>query len=45
MIIRRSNEIEMQQLDVFSKGYAHLSIDAGTIRHVQTLDFILIGEG
>jgi hypothetical protein len=28
MIIPRSAEIERQQLDMFSKGYAHLSVDA-----------------
>jgi hypothetical protein len=45
MTIRHSAEIERQQFDIFSRGYAHLSIDGGTIRHVQTLDSIFIGEG
>jgi hypothetical protein len=43
--MRRSAEIEKQQLDVFSKGSAHLSINPATIRHVQTLDLILTDEG
>jgi hypothetical protein len=45
MIIRRGTEIERQQPVIFPKGYMYLSIDAGTILHVQTLDFILTREG
>jgi hypothetical protein len=45
MIIRCPIELERKRLDIFSKGHGHLSIDAGTKRHVQALDFILIGEG
>jgi hypothetical protein len=44
MRIRRCPEIETQQLDIFSKRDPHLSINTGMIQHVQTLDFIPIGE-
>jgi hypothetical protein len=45
MLIRCSAEIERQQLYTVSKSTLHLSIDFGTIRHVQTLNFFAIGEG
>jgi hypothetical protein len=45
MIIRRATEIERQQPAIVPKGYMYLSIDAGTILHVQTLYFILTREG
>jgi hypothetical protein len=44
MIIPRSTEFKRQQLDIFSKGYAHLSVDAGTTRHAHTLDSFLSGK-
>jgi hypothetical protein len=37
--------MERQQLDILSKQYVRLSINTGMTRHVQTLSFILIGEG
>jgi hypothetical protein len=45
MIIRCSAKIERQQLYVVSKSTLYLSINFGTIRHVQTLNFFAIGEG
>jgi hypothetical protein len=44
-MVRRSTEIGKQRLDVFSKGHAPLSIDPGTIKHVQALYFSFKGEG
>jgi hypothetical protein len=44
MTILCSSEIERWQLDIFSKGHAHLSMAGGTARHVQALDFIPISE-
>jgi hypothetical protein len=44
MIVCRFIEIE-NWANILSKDYPHLSINAGTIRYVQTLDFIPIGEG